>query len=109
MPASVLARAAALERASRVVALPATITLVVDSSSSVARVEYNTRTSEMIVTYKSGGVYLYANVESWEMEDIVREVCRGGSVGRYIARNIKPAKYNHPYRRVDVEAVPVAV
>jgi anti-sigma-K factor RskA len=96
----VLSQVMDLAKSARTHALPATITLDVDSSSSVSRVEYDTRTSEMTVTYKSGGQYIYSNVESWNMEDLVREVCRGGSVGKYIAYHIKPKHYNHPYRKV---------
>jgi hypothetical protein len=58
-------------------------------SSNVSAVGYDDVTRAMMVTFKSGGTYLYDGVPP-ELHDRMREIeDTGGSVGQFIVRNIR--------------------
>jgi KTSC domain len=64
------------------------------SSSNLASIGYDEAGQVLEVEFRHGGVYQYDGVSS----AVFDELMAADSLGRYLARNIKP---RYPFRRVD--------
>lgn len=61
----------------------------VQNSSNVSHVGFDPATNSLKVLYSNGGTYHYKDVPPEHWANIQNEMANGGSVGKYLAANIK--------------------
>ncbi len=57
------------------------------SSSNVAEVGFDDETNDVLVTFKNGSTYAYAN----QGESVYQDLCTDPSPGAYVARHLRNA------------------
>jgi hypothetical protein len=66
------------------------------SSTNIAYAGYDESTLTLQITFRSGGVYQYANVEPQTYQDMMAS----GDPGKYFAQIIKPQRVKYSFVRI---------